>query len=138
MRDYAVLIFILSLPFLAALTHDIYVAYDTYGDEWIQYFHPSDLGWVWTQYAADSHDQARDSFGPDLWIAFVLPVLQQKTMFIAAIPLLIFGVVHVIMWVTGKGPYEGRGLMAPSVKKSKGTERVSARPGNTKFKYKRK
>ena len=109
-------LFILFLPFLLALGHDLHLAYFS-NDEKIQQlenlnidtsqFRISDLGWVWTNRSADSYEWARQNVSTDTWQNILDPILQLPTMVVALIPF-VFGIlILMIMFVLGVGPYKG-------------------------------
>ncbi len=109
-------LFILFLPFLAALGHDIHLAYFS-DDEKIQQlenlnidtssFRISDLGWVWTNRSPDSYEWARQNFSIDTWQNILDPILQLPTMIVALIPFVVGTLILMLMFVMGIGPYKG-------------------------------
>jgi hypothetical protein len=89
MRVLMVLCFLFTLPLLAAIGHDVYYAYQQNPAAIIQAFQFSDLGWLWLTYAGDSYHSVRDMIDPGLWKKFIGPVLEQKSIVVAAVPALI-------------------------------------------------
>ena len=91
MRGTFLLGFFLTLPPLAALGHDLYLAYGKSDEIDITApFHLSDLGWLWQNYSGDTWRIARSSFDPATWQSFVLPVLKTDAVIAAGIPAAIF------------------------------------------------
>jgi hypothetical protein len=128
MDNKGALIFVLLLPILCALGHDAYYYYE-HQDEG---FMLSDIGWLWTTYAKESHDTLFAEIGQDSWAKYFVPFLKLYSVLAAAIfsgiILLIFITVSALKSLT-----EGRF----SVKKkagSLGRERAQ----NKKMVYKRK
>lgn len=90
MRVLVVLCFLFTLPLLAAIGHDVYYAYQSpQGLSLEQPFQFSDLGWLWITYAGDSYHSVRPMVDPETWKKFIGPVLEQKSIVVAAVPALI-------------------------------------------------
>jgi hypothetical protein len=127
-----------SLLFLlpaAAIGHDAWIAYNRpeLGDI-VHAFRLTDLGWVWMHYSKDSYDWARENFSEGFLNGFMDPVLSQKTVLLAALPLIVFLIVKAVTTVSSKmrmlavmGSTGARGKDAPSLDKK-----------SERFKYKRR
>jgi len=91
MRGTFFLGFLLTLPPLAALGHDLYLAYWQKEEiDITEPFHLSDVGWLWEKYSSDTLRIAKAGFDPSTWQDFVLPVLKTDAVIAAGIPALIF------------------------------------------------
>ena len=90
MRILVLLCFLMALLPLAALGHDLYLAYQEaeqahveFGDKPINF---TDIGWLWVHHSQDTYDWARRSVDPQTWKSFVDPLLQQTAVIVSAIP----------------------------------------------------
>lgn len=102
------LFFFLSLPALAALGFDLYLAYG----ETLDFSKPlelSSVGWLWLTYSEDTFRTFKESIDPTLWGIFVKPVLAQKTVVAALFPIYIALPIVVLRKAFGWGPYQGNG-----------------------------
>ncbi len=138
MRDFLILGFILLLPALAALGHDIYIAYNSDELNVPDGLYFSDLGWIWVNYSPATYDWARESIDPTLWSGVVDPFLQEAAVFVGSIPFLAFAAILLCMKILGIGPFEGRGLFAFGSKMSSKGDFSYGGNKKTKMKYKRK
>jgi hypothetical protein len=103
-----ILLFLLLLPFLAAVGHDVYINFFS-DDEKIRQvkrldidpedFLISDLGWVMQEHAPGTYMTMRDMVGDESWREFVDPVLAMPTMVVAAIPFLVAAVLAVLIYL---------------------------------------
>lgn len=82
-----ILLFILLIPFLASLGHDIYYNYlsDDIKIKQLQRlqidpndFKPSDFGWLWREYGMGTFEAVRDSANQNTWKNYIDPVLRQS------------------------------------------------------------
>jgi hypothetical protein len=101
-----ILLFLLILPFLAAVGHDLYINYYLDEDKLrdLQNLRPSlkdflisDLGWVWNKYAPTGMEIFKDTVQPGTWENIFLPILQKPTMLITAIPFAALFVLNMII-----------------------------------------
>lgn len=86
--------FLFTLPLLAALGHDIYFAYNNNetGISIDEPFKLTDITWMLVTYAPDFYDWLRESVSQSTWQNILVPLMSQKTAFIAAIPaVLLYG-----------------------------------------------
>lgn len=92
MRGMYLIGFVLALPPLAALGHDLYLAYGQEGTaiDLEQPFHFSDIGWLWKTYALDSFDSMKESVDPQTWQNWIRPVLEQTAVVATGLPFAIF------------------------------------------------
>lgn len=88
MRNSVLLGFFLFLLPVAALGHDGWIAYNRpeLGDI-IHAFRLTDVGWVWLYYSKDSYGWAHENLSAGFWSGFLDPLLSQKTVLIASLPL---------------------------------------------------
>lgn len=105
-----ILLTILSLPALAALGFDLYLAYGETMDL-SQPMALTSVGWLWLTYHPDSYKLLKETIEPDTWALFIKPVLMQKTVVIALLPLYIAVPAFIVMKTFGLGRYEGQGLI---------------------------
>lgn len=108
------LLFILALPLLAAIVHDVYINYFS-DDKKIQEarnlrvnpddFLVSDTGWVWQYYHADSLIMLRESMDAEQWSKSVNPILKTPTMIIGMVPLGVGCVYLIIAFILGIWPF---------------------------------
>lgn len=104
------LFFVLSLPALGALGFDLWLAYG----ETMDFSKPlelSSVGWLWVKYAEDNYNIMRESIDPATWTSFIKPILSQKLVVVALLPVYIAIPVLLIMKTFGLGSYEGAGLV---------------------------
>jgi hypothetical protein len=106
MRGTFLLGFLFALLPLAAIGHDGYVAYQhpEMGDPLTAFKLTgfSDLGWLWTHYSPDTFKTARDTLNPGTW-KLLDPILEQKTVLIAAVPLILLIVIRLMADMVQKG-----------------------------------
>lgn len=93
MRSVFFLCFLFTLPAIAALGHDFYLAgVPDPGRPAGFYF--SDLGWVWVTYAKASHDWAAANLPTEVWATIVEMMLQKPAVLVG---LVFAGVMYVIV-----------------------------------------
>ena len=134
---YIVLALFLALPALAALGHDIWLAY---GKEF-DYTKPirlSNLGWLWQVYHGETYEWARENINPDSWKNLVEPLLLQKSVIVGLFPVAIYVAFKAVTWIFGLGEFQGRGLLLNRLpRKTIAREEAVAR-NKRAFKYSRK
>lgn len=107
-------LFILLLPFLAAIGHDVYYSYFS-DDEKIEQieqmdidpnaFKLSDLGWVWQTYHPGSLAQAKNEIAPEIWKEKIDPILQNYTFVVALAPFLMGSIFCLLARILGVWPF---------------------------------
>ena len=137
MRGIAVLCFLLVLPILAALGHDIYVTYQD--QDFTKRMMFSDVGYLWTNYDPDTYEWAKKNVDQDTWDNLVTPFLEMTSVIVAAIPALVIFSLLLILRFLKLPPF------APDVKVKKGHKKGDFSFGSgdrgkskTKISYKRK
>lgn len=97
------ILFILLIPFLLSLGHDLYLNYVSNSPraEQIKSLRVapnalivSDAGWIWQEYAGNSMRAAKDLMGTNRWEQNIDPILKKPTMSLTIIPFAI-GLVYV-------------------------------------------
>ncbi|MCB9988042.1 MAG: hypothetical protein H6868_01765 [Rhodospirillales bacterium] len=130
--------FLLALPFLAVLGHDVYIAYGRAEEDYmmiLETFQWSDLGWLWVQYAPDSYDWVKASLNPAVWEGVVGPLLEQTAALVFAVPALVVYVYLIVAKLVGLWPYNGDAALARKSKGNYAFDRTDKPKGS--FKYKR-
>lgn len=101
MRALSLLLFILVLPFLAALGHDLYISYgenqDYMNNIATKEMMFSDVGYLWTTYEPDSYNWVRGDLDEESWKTFVAPFLEQTTVIVTLIPPAILMVIMLLI-----------------------------------------
>ena len=106
MRGTFLLGFLLTLPPLAALGHDLYLAYGQTDEiDITQPFHLSDVGWLRQKYSADTLRIAKSGFDPSTWQDYVLPILKTDAVIAAGIPAAIFFITVLTLKVMRSGAF---------------------------------
>ncbi len=137
MRDFYLLAFILALPALAVLGHDIYIAYNNTHLDVAERFFFSDLGWLWTEYSPATYDAAMESTDAEIWNNIIDPLLQKSAFYVAIAPFGAFLAIMLLLKIIGIGPFKESGLFRKRVGKKKGFSH-SADKDKGRTKYKRK
>lgn len=98
MRSAILVACLLSLLPLAALGHDLYMAYGRDSElNFSNPFHLSQIGWLWETYMYDNYRSIRSGFTPETWQTWMHPVLRQTALGVTMWPpLVIFTVVLVL------------------------------------------
>jgi hypothetical protein len=78
--------FLVSLPALLVLGHDVYLAYLDMQEGKPEPFKFSALGWLWTTYHMESFEYARAYFTQDTWKNTIEPLLEKDALKICAVP----------------------------------------------------
>lgn len=134
MRALIIFGILLSLLPLAALGHDLYMAYGKDGEiDLSQPFQLSYVGWLWQTYSPDTFRITRSNFEPETWARWIRPILEQSALIITLIPpSIIFAIVLVLKIVRSglfmlkmkTGPAASKvskaGFAAPRLEKQKG------------------
>ncbi len=114
------LLFILFLPFLAALSHDVYLNYFSDDQKMKQVkrlqinpddFMFSDTGWMWNNYHPATMETARTMVEPEVWKEKVDPLLQLPSMAVALIPFFIGCAFLLLSFVLGVWPFSRQGTI---------------------------
>ncbi len=107
-------IFILFLPFFAAVGYDTYLAYFSSEERMNKVenlnidpdaFRVTDLGWVWLKNSTGSFNWAREMMPMDTWTRYIDPLLQAPTMLVALIPGVTGILFMMITFVLGIGSF---------------------------------
>lgn len=86
MRGVYLFCFVVILPALAALGHDIWYAFTPERASLTQPFYFTDLGWLWLRYAPDSFGWLTRAVDADIWEKYFKPVMAAKSAAVLAIP----------------------------------------------------
>lgn len=105
------LFLLLCLPAIAALGFDLWLAYGENMD-FSKPLELSSVGWLWVRYAEDNYNVIRQSMDPGTWATFIKPILSQKLVTVALLPVYIAIPVLLVMKICGLGGYEGQGLFS--------------------------
>lgn len=117
MRFFA-LFFILSIPALAALSFDLWLAYGDTAD----LNKPPELtsvGWLWVRYAEDNYNLMRETIDPATWSSVISPILSQKTILVALFPVYLAIPILLIMKIFGWGSFAGSGWISKLIRPKK-------------------
>lgn len=115
-----ILLFILLMPFLAALGHDVYQSYLSDDDKIKQVkrlkvdldeFKPSDVGWIWQKYHKESMEMAYNSVEPEMWEKKVNPILQMPSMGVGIVPFILGCVYLLLSFILGVWPFSRHGQL---------------------------
>jgi hypothetical protein len=108
-------LFILAMPFLAAVAHDVYLNNFSSPEKIAQVkrlnidpdnFEMTDLGWVWLKYSPESYQVIREAVSSYNWKDYISPALSMSTIIISSIPLIFGLIVTILMWLFGIGPFK--------------------------------
>ncbi len=116
-------LFLLLIPFLMGVGHDVYLNYFSDDIKIKQAkrlqidpndFLVSDAGWTWNNYHPQSMNIARDMVEPETWKEKVDPVLKLPTMIISIAPLVVGAIFFLITFALGIWPFnrQGRSLLS--------------------------
>lgn len=114
------LLFILLIPALAALGHDIYINFFENSEKLAKIealdiepekFQFSDMGYLWLTYAPESYELARENTTPSLWSPGLNMILSLPSIVIGAIPAAIFSVIMIFINLLRANPFK-RGISA--------------------------
>ena len=108
------ILFILLIPFLLSLGHDVYINYFS-DDQKIREiknlrintdkFMLSDLGWVWQEYSPSTLEMARDMTREDSWKTDIDPILAQPTLYVSIIPFIAGVIGLLVTFILGIWPF---------------------------------
>lgn len=136
MRGVTVLCILLALPALAALGHDAWLYYHlTYEEGKELGFQISDLGYLWVNYARETHDWAMQQVDPVMWEAFIRPVLMMPAIVALGIPAVAVYALLAVCWLFGIWPYNAASPGGQSQFAALGG-RGRGKPGSVKYKRK--
>lgn len=114
------LLFILFIPFLAAVGHDVYLNYFSTPEKMkeverlqinVDEYVISDTGWIWHEYSKETMNAARGSVTAEVWDSYINPILELPTMMIFGIPLGLYIIFLIVTFALGVGPFAHRGKM---------------------------
>lgn len=133
---------LVALPALAALGHDVYMAWLDMEAGKPEPFKLTALGWLWTTYSLDSYEYARDFFDKKTWSQVVEPLLRKNALYVTGIPALgVYGLL-IVLKLLNLWPFNDAAPVF-SGKKNKGEsdfafdDNISGKKTG-RFKYKRK
>lgn len=140
--------FILLIPFLAAIGHDIYANYYKNEENRAKIeameidpstYQGSDLGYLLVTYTPELYENSKVALGQENWTAWVDPVLQLYTWIVALIPLAVFLTWLLIARIFDIWPYADYSAKnsAPNGRRNDPLDKRSSNTA-TKFKYKRR
>lgn len=133
MTRYLSVVFLLMIPALLALGHDLYVNF--YVEQLENNFRLSDYGYILQRYSPEQHLQLMQ-YTPDIYKPYVTYMLQQKAVFVGVIYGLVMPFVlalqHFVLSLIFGGTRHRYG--APSVDR----DELLGRKSVGKFKYKRR
>lgn len=110
--------FVLLIPFLLAIGHDIYANYwlDEERKARLEAFdidptayQSSDIGYLFTEYLPNFYISAKETIPEQQWRTWVDPLLQQYTFVVAGIPAVILSLWLLIARILDSGPFSGGG-----------------------------
>jgi hypothetical protein len=147
MRGVTMFLFLVTIPALIALGHDLYLFYADNGmnsvaadvsqqieDKGATSFFAT-LGWIWTHYSPDSYKWAVENTEPDIW-AYINTALSWKAFFTGLGFAAFFFVLIGIMKVFRLGPFSERTLKGHTG--SRRSDEILGKKATGQFKYKRK
>lgn len=136
MRGLSVLCFLLALPALAALGHDIYITYQDQDFTKTMMF--SDVGFLWTRYGPESYKWAQDNLGKETWDGFLTPLLEQTTVIVAVIPALLVYTLLLLLKLLNFPPFSDGTKTFGHFRKKGNFSFSGTDKSQGKFRYKRK
>ncbi|MCC6598799.1 MAG: hypothetical protein IT559_08420 [Alphaproteobacteria bacterium] len=144
MRGFSI-IFLLLIPAMIALGHDLYLFYVNYAEAQgfsiallQKEFKLSAFGFIWTNYDEESYKTAVGSVDPDTWLTIDY-LLTFKAFYAALAFAGVFVALFTVLALFGKGPFAGEERRVyGSDKKKKGEKSFRAGQAGTKMNYKRK
>jgi len=138
MRDILTILFLISLPWIAALGHDAYLYFESqYNGEVGQDFMLSDVGFLWSKYAPDSMALMKQSFEPEQWRMLSKYILQQYAVVVAGIFSVFFYFVMLCLKLLHIWPFNDGGNVSTS-RKNRKVDVILGDAKESGYKYKRK
>jgi len=136
MRGISILCFLLAVPALAALGHDIYIVYQDQDFTKAMMF--SDVGFLWTEYGPESYKWAQSNLSKETWDGILTPLLEQTTVLVAAAPaLLVYGIL-LFLKIFNMPPFSDGTKTFGGSRKRGSFSFSGGDKSQGKFKYKRK
>src|SRR5688572_31378126 len=103
MRNFSLLLFLVLLPALGALGHDLYKAFDTeamaFKDTGLRF---TALGKFWVDYSRESFTAVREGTDPETWKSIVDPLLHKPAALVLLLPAIPVVVIQVLLLLFGK------------------------------------
>lgn len=143
-------LFLLFLPFLAAVGHDLYASYYAPEEQRARIealeidptvYQMSDFGYLFTAYTPEFYENTRTAVGEDSWKNWVDPILKLYTIVVALIPLGLFVVWLLISRIFDIWPFSepvAKAARAGAKQKDR-LEQLNKREGKGgQFKFKRR
>lgn len=110
MNGVKILCFLLILPALAAVGHDAWLYYHVTFEEGKDLgVQISDLGYLWVNYARESHDWALQNMDPVVWEGFIKPMLLSPAVLVLLAPALAVYALLGLLWLFGLWPFAAAG-----------------------------
>lgn len=139
MTSRILLLLIILFPILGTLGHDFYLASQGPEEALMDNFKFSDLGWIWANYARQSHDWTATHMPAGMWDTLFVPVLSQTAILVAIVFSVLVGGLSYLLKITKKekveekddGPEFGFNLHA-EIKRQSDTTKQRARFDKTK------
>ena len=85
MRDTSLIIFLSTMPLLASISHDALLTYQDGMSE----LKMADLGFLWTEYAFGSYQNAAKTWDQELWKTIAGVLTYKATLVTLALPVLV-------------------------------------------------
>lgn len=108
-------LFILLIPFLMALAHDVHLNYMSTPEKMREFksmrinpdeFQATALGWVWTQYSPGTYGMVRDTTAEEMWRGYIVPILKIDTIIVSIVPFALGVIITLLLWLFGVGPFK--------------------------------
>lgn len=138
------LCFLLLIPCLAAIGHDLYSAYFSDPAKVAQLealninpedYQVSDAGYMLLKYTPEFYESSRTIIGEHAWLSYVDPILKQYTFVVALIPAALFYLYLLFAFVLGIAPFSSGKF---NKKNAPHMDTYERRNTESTFKYKRK
>ena len=134
MRGLGLLCFILILPVLGALGHDVYVTYQDENFAKTMMF--SNVQYLWTHYSPETYVWSMKNIDPALWKGYIVPVIQLYTVIAAGIPAAIVFSVLILLRLLGLPPFRDVSVARGHKRGQFGFKSTNAAKGRMKYKRK--
>ena len=72
----------------------------------VERFSLSEAKWFWMKYHGDSLKTIQEGSSEHVWTGIIEPILSQKTILLASIPLILCIIVMIIIRILNTGPYQ--------------------------------
>lgn len=108
-------LFILALPLIAAVSHDVYLNYFSSPEKIAEVkrmridadgFEMTALGWVWIEYSSGTYEMMRSNVSEETWKTTIVPLLKMKTIIVSVVPITTGVLITLLLWLFGLGPFK--------------------------------